>query len=145
MHKFIHRIWMFFRRSAAIVFCTVLAAMALTGALIAHEQDVQSVWISAETIKGWLLKQAPYGSSAEKVKLMISSNGWPLTFDRSLKEPDTPQREYPGVKGIRAVAADLGTHSHFPGSPSSADAFWGFDESGRLIDLKVRDFASNAL
>jgi hypothetical protein len=132
------------RKRAVFVVLFTVVAFVFTAAYLTQMRDSRSVWSSADTIKSRLLKQAPYGSSADKIKLMISSNGWPLTFDRSFEESETTRESFPGVKGTHAVGAYLGKHSDFPGSVS-VDAFWGFDESQGLIDLKVRRFDSNAL
>jgi hypothetical protein len=47
------------------------------------------------------------------------------------------QKNFPAVKGTRVIGAYLGGYQGIP-YRVELDAYWGFDESGHLIDLNVR-------
>jgi hypothetical protein len=89
------------------------------------------------SIKNWLLGKAPLGSSVSEVKAVIAQQGWRLDLDWQGTNSLTSARDYPYVKGTHIINAYLG---HYQGIPFRADidAFWGFDDQGKLIDLHVR-------
>jgi hypothetical protein len=98
-------------------------------------------------IQSWVLRKAPLGSSVAEVKALIERQGWKLEFDwqgaqkfdypwQSTNLPPAP-REYPYVSGCHVIGADLGGYQGIP-FRADVDAFWGFDDKGRLIDFHVR-------
>ena len=83
-----------------------------------------------ESLRSWLLRQAPYGSSFEEVQAVVathkwaSQNGW---GGESLRP----------VKGIHWFQADLGYYRGFPFPlPCHARVMWGFDHE-KLVDIRV--------
>jgi hypothetical protein len=89
------------------------------------------------SIKNWLLWKAPLGSSISDVKALITHQGWRLENDWQGTNSPTSPTDYPYVTGTHILVAYLG---HYQGIPwrADVDAFWGFDDQGRLIDLYVR-------
>ena len=88
-------------------------------------------------IQNWVLRKAPLGSSVADVKALINRQGWRLDFEwQGTNSPASP-RDYPYVRGGHIIGAYFG---HYQGIPwrADVDAFWGFDESGKLIDFHVR-------
>ena len=105
----------------------VLASSYLLGPL--HRSD--------EHIQSWVLHKAPPGSSVGDVRALIQRQRWKLDFEwKGTNSPATP-REYPYVRGSRIIGACLGGYEGIPWH-ADVDAFWGFDDGGRLIDFRVR-------
>jgi hypothetical protein len=90
-----------------------------------------------DSIKNWLLGKASLGSSVSEVKTIIAQQGWRSDLDWQGTNSLASPRDYPYVKGTHIINAYLG---HYQGIPFRADidAFWGFDDQGKLIDLYVR-------
>jgi hypothetical protein len=99
--------------------------------------DVWSPWSSPGKVKNWLLGLAPMGSSVEKVKSAIATHHWKQIYERSFEESTSSMHIFPGVKGTHAIGVDFGEHFAIPFS-YGVDAYWGFDATGKLIDVKVR-------
>ena len=92
-------------------------------------------------LTGHLIRLTPIGSSMEDVRRVLQSEHWTIYYDRKLYHT-TPG--YPGVKGNYAIGADLGQHVGLP-FPYVVDAYWGFDKTNRMVDLRVRVSALGAL
>ncbi len=77
------------------------------------------------------------GSSVEEVRAVMVAQHWQKWYEKELhQDPDRPNA-YPGVRGNYAIGVDFGKHFGLPFS-YSVDAYWGFDQNGKMIDLKVR-------
>ena len=110
---------------AAVIF--LLGGACVTSPLRRSEADVRN----------WALRKAPLGSSVAEVKALIDRQRWRLDFEwRGTNSHATP-RDYPYVRGGHIIGAYFG---HYQGIPwrADVDAFWGFDDDGRLIDFYVR-------
>jgi hypothetical protein len=88
-------------------------------------------------IHNWVLRQAPFGSSVSDVRALIERQGWKSDYDWQGTNSHASPNDYPYVRGVRIIGAYFG---HYQGIPwrADVDAFWGFDENGKLIDLHVR-------
>ena len=67
-----------------------------------------------------------------EVKAVIARNRWELKFD--WKGTNNTLTE---IRGTRIIFAYLGGYQGLPWH-ADVDAYWGFDENGKLIDLNVR-------
>ena len=103
-----------------------------------------SQWSSTSKVKGMLLGLTPLGSSVEHVKSVIQVRKWKQCYEKQFAESERSRNFFPGVKGSYAVGVNFGRHGAFPFS-YWVDAYWGFDSSGKLIDINVRQMADAAL
>jgi len=71
------------------------------------------------------------------VKSLIAKQRWKLNYEWHGVNVDATPRSYPYVRGGHIIGAYFG---HYQGLPwrADVDAFWGFDDTGRLIDFHVR-------
>jgi len=87
-------------------------------------------------IRNDLLSEMPLGSSIVQVQGSIQRHGWILSYPLAdtgfLDQRTKPNREV-GVKHFRA---SLGDYRDIPWE-ANVTAFWGFDETGKLIDLWI--------
>jgi hypothetical protein len=95
------------------------------------------LWLSAPEVRSWILKQVPLGSSVEQVERLIRDREWIRNYEWKSQPSQSSEKLYPGVRGGWIIGADLGGYRGVP-FYVDLDAYWGFDESGKLIDLKVR-------
>lgn len=80
--------------------------------------------------------KTPLGSSMEEVRTVVQQEGWELRrFDTQRGFHD--QRARPDrVSGAKHIQANLGDYQSLPFT-ANVTVFWGFDETGRLIDVWV--------
>ena len=111
--------------------------MVIVSIAICYVYDVSSPWGSPSKVKHWLLELNPIGSSVQAVKTVIKTHKWRQCYEKRFEQSPRSINFFPGVKGTYAIGVDFGQH---PGIPFSygVDAYWGFDSTGKLIDLKVR-------
>jgi len=85
-------------------------------------------------IEASLLSMAPIGSQKEEVLRALDGKGWgPVRAKKGgflKQEPPRPME----IIGVASIAVHLGDYGFFR---TSVDAFWGFDEKGKLIDVWV--------
>ena len=96
---------------------------------------LNSAWRPAEMIERSLLRLTPIGSSIEDVQRAVENKGWqhrPISNAGFLKQESHRAMEVVGKKSLEAHVADYGWPFR-----TSVDAFWGFDEKGRLTDVWV--------
>jgi hypothetical protein len=114
-----------------------LSVIAVIVMAVIYACDVVSPWNSPSKIRNRLLKLTPIGSSIANVKSQIKAQNWKQCYEESFKESEISRNLFPGVDGTYAIGVDFGNHSGIPFS-YGVDAYWGFDSSVKLIDLKVR-------
>jgi hypothetical protein len=87
-------------------------------------------------IRADLLREAPLGSSTAQVETMIRRHGWklsgPLANTGFYDQRTRPARE----TGAQHLRASLGDYQDIPWE-ANVTVFWGFDQSGRLMDIWV--------
>jgi hypothetical protein len=85
-------------------------------------------------IEASLLRMAPLGSSSDEVQRALAKKGYGArlvaTGFYKQKEPARPE-----VVGSSSFRVELGQYSTF--LVTSVSAFWGFDRSGKLIEVWV--------
>ena len=85
-------------------------------------------------IQNWVLEKTPLGSSVEDVRSVIAGNRWKVNLD--WKGTNNTLTE---VQGTQIIGAYLGGYQGLPWH-ADVDAYWGFDDDGKLIDLNVRKY-----
>jgi hypothetical protein len=80
---------------------------------------------SDQSIHAWLLNQVPLGSDLEQLKRVASEQNWQVSGDWTS-----------GENSPNVVRLHLGTY-HAP-FRTDLSAFWDFDASGRLIDVRTQ-------
>jgi hypothetical protein len=90
-------------------------------------------------IQNWVLDKAPLGSSIAEVKSVIARNRWKINLDWKGTNSKASTNSYPYVQGTQILAAYLGGYQGLPWR-ADVDAFWGFDEDGKLIEFCVRKY-----
>lgn len=92
-----------------------------------------SLFRSEASIRTSLLKQTPLGTSSTNVRAFVEKQGWLVRNyvgnTGFLKQESSKPNEEVGVSSIRGNLGDYG--------PMNITAFWGFDNSNRLIDVWV--------
>ncbi len=116
-------------RCLAAMFALLLAGCSTVGPLCRSD----------EKIRASVLKRTPLRCSRDQVYAFIKQHRWPVYYesrDRGfmMSRPGQPSVEV----GSRAVGCELGV-THFVYFPfeTTVLAYWGFDKSGRLIDLWI--------
>jgi len=119
-------------RKTIIKAAIIASAVAVLGAFL-----LSPLRWPPEVIQAWVLRKAPLGSSVAEVKALISRQRWRLDFEWQGTNSPVRPADYPYVRGARIVGAYFG---HYQGIPwrADVDAFWGFDDTGKLIDFHVR-------
>jgi hypothetical protein len=114
-----------------LVAVVVLLSAADTG--VAGELPLRR---SEATIRGRILDEVPLGSSMNQVEQQIARHGWKLGqirdrgFENDRVRPST-------VTGAKSIDAWVGDYRGFL-FMIDVTVFWGFDESGSLIDVWVQ-------
>lgn len=88
-------------------------------------------------IHDMILSELPLGTSIEDVKSYITNKDWKLDYEWEGVLSKESEEHYPGVKGSHILGAYLGKYWG-PPFRTDVDAYWGFNSSGELIDLRVR-------
>lgn len=117
-----------------VVWLSGLAAVAVFLGVLVWTDPIR--WSEAH-IQQWVLRKAPLGSSVAEVKALIEKQGWKSDYEWRGTNLDANPRSFPYVRGGHIIGAYLG---HYQGLPwrADVDAFWGFDDEGKLIDFHVR-------
>jgi hypothetical protein len=87
-------------------------------------------------IEADLLREAPLGSSTAQVEAMIRRHGWKLSYPLATTGFDDQRTRPARETGAMHFRASLGDYQDIPWE-ANVTVFWGFDQSGRLIDLWV--------
>jgi hypothetical protein len=93
---------------------------------------------SPDTLRDWMLKRTPLGSTPNEVYTFIKHQQWEI--DEEVKKDGT-QRQVAGHAGnlkviSSSVRCDLGiTHYVYFPFPTEVYATWAFDRDDRLIDF----------
>ncbi|NOY68863.1 MAG: hypothetical protein GXP53_05135 [Deltaproteobacteria bacterium] len=86
-------------------------------------------------VKSWLLDMTPVGNSISQVENIIRDNGWESQgIDRTTGYPS--EVDYLNKVGSSSIRASLGDYQGIP-LKCNVTAFWGFDENGTLVDIRV--------
>jgi predicted small lipoprotein YifL len=118
------------------------ALMVLITCLLAGCSAAGPLYRSDEKVRASILKRTPLGSSSDQVNALIKEQHWTVrseSRDKGFMMRRTGQNEAHSVEvGSSFVACELGT-THFVMFPFETIkfAYWGFDVSGRLIDVWV--------
>ena len=116
------------RIALAVATVALLAIVAFCAAIPLQRSEV--------TIRTSLLRETPLGSSAVDVRAVVARHGWLNHSYRGQTGYMLQQSGKPAeVVGVSSICGDLG-HYGFP-FRTDVTAFWGFDESDRLIDVWV--------
>lgn len=93
------------------------------------------LFITEEGIRKSVLKKTPLGTSIEEVRTFIFKKRWKITqeWNGTFKERD--EKNYPYVSGSSFMEATVG---RYIGGYVNVEAFWGFDDENKLIDVKIR-------
>ena len=110
-----------------------LAAALLLFALVAITLVRWPLWHDEDGVERWIIRRVPIGSDAATVRQFIRDRGWKL--DGEWQQP-VPQPSFGTRRGTRVVYAKLGGYWFV--FRTDFDAFFGFDERGRLVDVHVR-------
>ena len=97
---------------------------------------------SDERIRASILRQTPIGCTSDQVRAFIKQHGWPIDYesrDRGFMKRRPGCNETHSVEvGSSAIRCVLGdTRFVFFPFVTTKLAYWGFDQSGRLIDVWV--------
>jgi hypothetical protein len=126
-------------RKAAVILLAIILTISF---LIGFSMLVNPLRRPTDSVKSWLLKQTPPGSTMEEVIELIEERGWRIdrineigysskyddTLDRSIEEYTV------GVKSIKAIVEYKIVFK------TDVSMSWGFDEEGKLIDIGVRKY-----
>ena len=102
---------------------------------------------SEKKLHAWVLAETPMGSSMEDVAKAIERQKWQRDPGHNEELGFYRQQGFIGVVGSKSIHADLGDYRewHFPivgykdwATWANVEAYWGFDEHGKLIDIWVR-------
>jgi hypothetical protein len=122
----------------------LVATVAVIAFISAHIVSIGPLRKSQSDLKAWILKEVPLGSSVDQVKALIKGQGWKLLAEwhgnpgKVSSDTAYPSiKDYPGVKGEYFIHADLGSYQGIP-FRVGVDAHWGFDSTGKLLDLRIR-------
>ena len=93
----------------------------------------------AKKIEASLLQLTPLGSTPEAVLQVVQKKGWRTSGYNPNSGYLNQERGYHGldIVGVSHIQASLGDYYAFPLGTTNATAFWGFDESRRLIRVWV--------
>jgi hypothetical protein len=117
-----------------------LASAAICAGIGIRAAWLYPLWESEDGVREWILRQTPLGSSSNEVRTFIAKRGWKSKYDWMGTPSPVSEKQFPAVKGSHIIGADLGGYQGLP-FHVDLDAYWGFDASGRLIDLRVRKMA----
>jgi hypothetical protein len=87
-------------------------------------------------IRANLLREAPLGGTTAHVEAMIQRHGWRLSYPLANTGFDDQRTRPARQTGAKHLRASLGDYQDIPWE-ANVTVFWGFDQSGRLIDLWV--------
>ena len=114
-----------------------LVALAI---VVAAKAASRPAWWPEDTLTAWLRSRTPYGTSESEVRAFLQRRGW-----HSIWAPgqDSLNRAH-HIKfsdGSQTLEVVLGAYR----SPlflflfrTTTEVFYGFDEDGRLVDIRVR-------
>ena len=91
------------------------------------------LWRDASGAERWIVSRVPMGSDVATVRQFIRRRGWKLDGEWQQAEPKT---DFGTRKGTHVVYVNLGGYWFV--FRTDFDAFFGFDERGRLVDVQVR-------
>lgn len=89
-----------------------------------------------------ILKKVPLGTGVGKVRDFIANQGWKEVYNLTGPQNHLSETFFPGVKGSCVIGVDMGRRRVMIVFEYHYDAYFGFDSSGKLIDLKVRKIAN---
>jgi hypothetical protein len=117
---------------------SILLVMLVGGAIFALQPKR---WPSGR-LHSWLLTQTPPGSDIPVVVHFLRRRGWlDDTYEsRSgfLKDPPGGPQRLVGVNSVRAVLGDYRGPDGLFLFVTSTEAYFGFDQQGRLLEVWVR-------
>jgi hypothetical protein len=116
-------------RRLKILFGVVAAAVIVAVVVIPRSLRMPEPFIEKS-----LLKMAPLGSSSDEVLLKLKAKGFhPMLTPTGFYKQKNPAK--PEVIGTSSIHVELGEYRTL--FVTSVSAFWGFDKSGKLIDVWV--------
>jgi hypothetical protein len=87
---------------------------------------------SDENLREWLLERVPMGSNVARLKSVAEEEGWRVMM---IWEHGENPSAWTQVQGDTVVRVHLGNYRGL--FLAAADSYWAFDESGRMVALRV--------
>jgi hypothetical protein len=91
------------------------------------------LWLSDAALQSWVEHVVPIGTDIARARGLIRSSGWALKGEWEQSEPSI---DFGTRKGSHVIYAYLG-HRRLV-FREDVDAFFGFDRSGRLVEIHIR-------
>jgi len=92
-----------------------------------------------DSIRQYLLKETPLGTTFNEVEAKLKRK-----YAKIHSSPDVGflkmVNTHEELVGSKSISVDLGSYRTGVLETTSATAFWGFDESGKLIEIWVRKY-----
>ncbi len=110
-----------------------LAAFALVGIVSVILSD--PLRRSNDAVQSWLLTQVPVGSNIEQLMSAADQRDWRVNGSWDGNQPQL-HSDWGGIDGAKVVWIYVGGYRSV--FRTDLDSFWAFDESGRLIGVKIR-------
>lgn len=123
------------RQASKIIVVSLIVVLAAAAGIVFIEQG-WTLRRGSNEIRRDLLADTPLGSSVDAVSQKLKRRGLnPLISGKGfLRQPTGSAMS---VVGVSSVRAELGNYRQFPFPIVTVTGFWGFDASGRLIDVWV--------
>ena len=83
---------------------------------------------SDASVRAWLLIKTPLGSRCADVRAVLEHHGW---------QDDRIQQTLPRPAADPFLGGEVGSYQGFPWH-TSVRAFWEFDSSDRLVDIRIQ-------
>jgi len=112
----------------------VLIAVVIAVVVFAAVAIPRSLRLPAQYVEASLLKMTPLGTTSDEVLRKLQTKGFhPTLISTGFYKQKMPTK--PEVVGTSSIRVELGEYR----TPfvTSVTAFWGFDKTGRLIDVWV--------
>jgi hypothetical protein len=99
---------------------------------------VASIWLlnplrrSDASVHAYLLEQVPPGSTLDTLRSVAQREGWRINNTW----PRGPHSDWGGIDGDTVAWIYLGGYWNL--FRTDLDSFWAFDDSGKLVDVRIR-------
>lgn len=116
---------------------TILALIVIFVLAAIHSFKVP-VWRDQPAIESWVRSQIPLGTPVTSARSQIRSHGWKIESEWAQNQP---MPSYGTAQGTHVIHAALGSYwfgSYWLIFSTDYDAFFGFDNTGNLVEVRVR-------